>query len=53
MNLLAPILLLGFSITVSVFLITWNFRGRGFGELAFWRREASSPPRESSRPEAR
>ncbi len=41
MGLLWGILLLGVAIHIAVFFLMWNFRGRGFRELVFWRRSAS------------
>jgi len=38
MGLLGAILLFGLIVNVAVFLVMWNFRGRGFGELNPWRR---------------
>ena len=47
MVLFFQLMLLGSGIFLAVFLIAWNFRGRGFGELMFWRRwtEPTSVPR--------
>lgn len=43
MGLLGPVAILGGFILVATFLIMWNFRGRGFGELMPWRRSAPRP----------
>lgn len=43
MGVLLPIVFLGVVINVAVFLIAWYFRGRGFSELAFWRRSTPTP----------
>jgi len=43
MGLLGPVAILGGFILVAVFLIMWNFRGRGFGELMPWRRTEPRP----------
>lgn len=38
MGYLGAICVLGLSISLAIFLIMWYFRGRGFGELLFWRK---------------
>jgi hypothetical protein len=43
MGLFWAILLLGTGIAVAVFFLMWNFRGRGFRELIFWRRPPQRP----------
>ncbi len=43
MGVFGPVAILGGAILVATFLIMWNFRGRGFGELMVWRRPTPRP----------
>lgn len=53
MDFLWVMLLLGLCVNSAAFLIIWNLRGRGFGELAFWRRSSAAADPSADRPETR